>query len=54
MLRRILYWLAVVVVSFAIVIAILLLLESRDDSAVEGGMAPVQSQYVLAASGGRY
>ncbi len=34
MLGKILYWLAVVAVSVAIVVGVLLLLESRDDSSV--------------------
>jgi hypothetical protein len=34
---RVLYWLAVLVVSVAILIALILLLESRDSSSVNGG-----------------
>lgn len=37
---RILYWLAVLVVSLALLVALILLLESRDDSEVEGGARP--------------
>ena len=33
----ILYWLAVLVVSLAILVGLILLLESRDSSQVEGG-----------------
>lgn len=54
MLRQILYWLAVVAVSVAIVIGILLLLESRDESAVEGGNAVPNVPQALADVGGRY
>ena len=37
MLMRILYWLAVLVVSLALLVALVLFLESRDESSVEGG-----------------
>jgi hypothetical protein len=37
MLTKILYWLAVVAVSFALVLALILFLESRDESSLEGG-----------------
>jgi hypothetical protein len=42
MIRKILYWLAVVVVSLALVVALILFLESRDQSEIEGadGTAP--------------
>ncbi len=33
---RVLYWLAVLVISLAILVGLILLLESRDDSSVEG------------------
>lgn len=36
-LRRILYWLAVLVVSLALLVVLVLLLESRDDSSLESG-----------------
>lgn len=36
MIRRILYWMAVVAVSLALVIALVLFLESRDPSSVSG------------------
>jgi hypothetical protein len=36
MIRKILYWLAVVVVSLALVVALILFLESRDQSEIEG------------------
>jgi len=36
MLLKILYWLAVLAVSFALVIGLILFLESRDQSSVEG------------------
>jgi hypothetical protein len=35
MIRKILYWLAVVVVSLALVVALILFLESRDQSEIE-------------------
>jgi hypothetical protein len=34
------YWLAVLIVSIAILVALILFLESRDSSSVDGGMAP--------------
>ena len=36
MLAKVLYWVAVVLVSLALVIALILFLESRDDSSLEG------------------
>jgi hypothetical protein len=36
LLLRIVYWLAVLAVSVAILIALVLFLESRDDSSIEG------------------
>jgi hypothetical protein len=36
MFTKIVYWLVVVVVSLALVIALILFLESRDQSSVEG------------------
>jgi hypothetical protein len=38
LLLRVLYWLAVAVVSVAILIGLILLLESRDSSSVNGGV----------------
>jgi hypothetical protein len=38
MLPRILYWLAVVAISLVLVIALILFLESRDQSSVEGAV----------------
>lgn len=35
MLGKLLYWVAVVLVSLALVVALILFLESRDDSALE-------------------
>jgi len=35
-LGKVLYWVAVVLVSLALVIALILFLESRDDSSLEG------------------
>ena len=34
---RALYWIAVLVVSLAVLVALILLLESRDDSSIDGG-----------------
>jgi hypothetical protein len=36
MLLKILYWLAVIAVSLALVIGLILFLESRDQSSIEG------------------
>jgi hypothetical protein len=36
MLLKVLYWLAVIAVSLALVIGLILLLESRDQSSIEG------------------
>jgi cytochrome b subunit of formate dehydrogenase len=42
MLLKILYWLAVVAISLALVIGLILFLESRDESSLEGsGPVPV-------------
>jgi hypothetical protein len=41
MWRSILYWLAVLVISVALVIGLILFLESRDQSSVERAMRPV-------------
>ncbi len=37
-LLKILYWLAVLIVSLALIVGLILLLESRDDSSVSGGV----------------
>jgi hypothetical protein len=37
---RVLYWLAVLVVSLVLVVALVLFLESRDDSSLEGASSP--------------
>ena len=47
-LGRIVYWLAVLVVSVALVVALILFFESRDDSSLEG--ADAQAPATLAAS----
>jgi hypothetical protein len=39
---KVLYWLAVLLVSLALLVALILLLESRDESEVEGGARPAQ------------
>jgi hypothetical protein len=36
-LLKVLYWLAVLIVSLAILVGLVLLLESRDDSDIAGG-----------------
>lgn len=36
MLGKVVYWVAVVLVSVALVVALVLFLESRDDSSLEG------------------
>jgi hypothetical protein len=38
MLLKILYWLAVIAISVALVVALILFLESRDPSSVESGV----------------
>jgi hypothetical protein len=40
---RVLYWLAVLLVSLAILIGLILLLESRDESSVNGASAPTSA-----------
>lgn len=40
---KILYWLAVLIVSLALVFGLVLLLESRDDSNLSGGVLLVSS-----------
>jgi hypothetical protein len=37
LLLRVVYWLAVLAVSVAILVALILLLESRDSSSLQGG-----------------
>jgi energy-converting hydrogenase Eha subunit A len=37
LLLRVVYWLAVLVVSLAVLVALILLLESRDSSSIDGG-----------------
>jgi hypothetical protein len=37
LLLKVLYWLAVAIVSVAILVGLILLLESRDSSSVQGG-----------------
>lgn len=41
-LGKILYWLAVLAVSIALLVALVLFFESRDESQVENGSAPVE------------
>lgn len=43
MLLRIAYWVVVVVVSLALVVGLVLYLESRDQSSVEGASRPVSA-----------
>jgi hypothetical protein len=40
MVGKILYWAVVIAISLAFVIGLILFLESRDDSSVEGARAP--------------
>ena len=40
MVLKILYWLAVIAVSLALVIGLVLFLESRDQSSIEGAAKP--------------
>jgi hypothetical protein len=40
MLLKVLYWLAVLAVSLALVIGLILFLESRDQSSIEGAATP--------------
>jgi hypothetical protein len=40
MLRKFLYWLAVVAISLALVVGLILFFESRDDSSIEGAAVP--------------
>jgi hypothetical protein len=40
MLLRILYWIAVVAISLALVIGLILFFESRDQSSIEGSAVP--------------
>jgi len=42
LLGKILYWLAVLAVSVALLIALVLFFESRDESQVENGAVPVE------------
>lgn len=37
-IRRTLYWIAVLAVSLALVVGLILLFESRDQSSLEGGL----------------
>ena len=39
-LLKVLYWVAVLIVSLALLVGLILLLESRDDSSVEGSVTP--------------
>jgi hypothetical protein len=40
MVGKIVYWLAVLAISLALVVALILFFESRDDSSLEGASAP--------------
>lgn len=40
---RVAYWVAVVIVSLAILVALILFLESRDESSVDGALAPTSA-----------
>ncbi len=41
MLLKVIYWLAVLIVSLALVAGLILFFESRDDSSLEGAGLPV-------------
>jgi hypothetical protein len=41
MLLKILYWIAVLAISLALVIGLILFFESRDESSLEGAGAPL-------------
>ena len=45
MVLRVLYWLAVLIVSLALVIALVLFFESRDQSSVEGARTPELTRF---------
>lgn len=47
MILKILYWLAVLVVSLALVLALILFLESRDQSEIEGADRTVPASLLL-------
>lgn len=40
-LGKVLYWLAVLIISLALVVALVLFFESRDESRVEGGVIAI-------------
>jgi hypothetical protein len=44
MLAKLLYWVVVVVVSLVFVVALILFLESRDESELEGSAAPIPAR----------
>jgi hypothetical protein len=47
MLAKLLYWVAVIVVSLVFVVALILFLESRDDSELENSAAPAPPARLL-------
>ena len=49
MVGKVLYWVAVVVISLAILVALILFFESRDDSTLEGPQSAVPSVLVAEA-----
>ena len=46
-MAKLLYWLAVLIVSLAFVVALILFLESRDDSDLEGGALPAPAGLLI-------
>jgi hypothetical protein len=46
MVRAVVYWLAVLAVSLGLVLGLILLLESRDQSTLEGAMVPARAGLV--------
>lgn len=49
-MRTVLYWLAVLVVSLALVIGLILLLESRDGGSIESGWTPARKAQTARAN----
>lgn len=43
---RVLYWLAVLIVSLALVVALVVFFESRDDSSLDGARSPATQRAV--------
>lgn len=52
-LLKVLYWVAVLAVSLALLVGLILLLESRDESDIEGGSKSEPPSYVGSALSSR-